>query len=272
MILFVCFIENILQYRIATRPANQGNQLFTLFRGVLIVMTTMKIEETSCGDYPLFVRQSISPPKWEWHDFFGSYPSYNILQSADNITQFCFDYFFVLVIEWVRRTLNERSKSSNNKRTQNKPSFTACICLANTFSDDNTSGMGNGCFAKDSSSNWYSGGRRSKSSGMISRSSYDCLSHRFSACEDQKRQYNKAMKWCNRSLPWLCALNYGHIISHRSKLAISITSWAFRPLHYYTSLEFLALVVAIGQTKEKLQYPRLQYSGALFLHMLASAS
>ena len=63
MILFVCFIENILQYRIATRPANQGNQLFTLFRGVLIVMTTMKIEETSCGDYPLFVRQSISPPK-----------------------------------------------------------------------------------------------------------------------------------------------------------------------------------------------------------------
>jgi hypothetical protein len=28
--------------------------------------------------------------------------------------------------------------------------------------------MGNGCFAKESSSNWYSGGRRSKSSGMIS--------------------------------------------------------------------------------------------------------
>ena len=176
---FVCFIENILQYRIATRPANQGNQLFTLFRGVLIVMTTMKIEETSCGDYPLFVRQSISPPKWEWHDFFGSYPSYNILQSADNITQFCIDYFFVLVIEWVRRTLNERSKSSNNKRKQNKPSFNACISLANTFSDDNTSGMGNGCSAKESSSNWYSDGRRSKSSGMISRSSYDCLSHHF---------------------------------------------------------------------------------------------
>jgi hypothetical protein len=33
---------------------------------------------------------------------------------------------------------------------------------------------------------------------MISQSSYDCLSHRFSACEDQKRQYNKAMKWRNR--------------------------------------------------------------------------